>query len=72
MHHGEKVDLLKGLQLAGGRIGTRSYTVSCQILLSTRSVNSTHMLNREGRESPCIKEASDVESQQFLILSGMI
>lgn len=47
-------------------------SVSCQIRLSTRSVNSTHMLNREGQESPCIKEASDVESQSLLILNGMI
>lgn len=47
-------------------------SVSCQILIPSRSVNSMHMLNREGQESPCIKEASDVESQKLLILNGII
>ena len=46
--------------------------VSCQILIPTRSVNSMHMLNTEGQESPCIKEASHVESQKLLIPNDII
>lgn len=41
-------------------------SVSCQKLISTRSLNSVHMLTREGQELPCIEEASAVESQELL------
>ena len=65
--------MLKGLQQAGGDVKTRRHTASsCQILIPTMSVNSVHMLNTEGQELPCIKEASDVESQKLLILNGII